>query len=282
MQCWRYHSVYYLRSRRAAENDPFIESAEKANETIHNVPYPDAYLVDHFHFLKHVPAWLPGAKFKRDASEWRKLTVDSINKPFDALKAEMARGTATPSFAYNLLQKAGNKETKDLYTDTNMRNVSATAYTKPGLKQATHNQTQILLGLCVLTLLSHPDKMKKIQDEIDLLTNGSRLPEFSDEENVPYLHAFIEETWSFVPLSVPHQLAVDDEYKGYFLPAKSMIIPNTWAIMHNEKVFAEPHTFNPDRFLTGDNLKEINAHYAASWGFGRRICPGRFLATGTL
>jgi hypothetical protein len=66
-----------------------MESAEKANEALLKVPYPGAYLVDHLPILKHVPAWLPGAKFKRDANEWRKLTLDSINKPFDALKAEM-------------------------------------------------------------------------------------------------------------------------------------------------------------------------------------------------
>jgi hypothetical protein len=93
--------------------------------------------------------------------------------------------------------------------------------------------------------------MKKIQEEIDSFTHGSRLPEFSDEENVPYLKAFIKEAlrfWSFIPLcklrhghlqvrmeeptdmtiAVPHYLSVDDEYKGYLLPAKSMIIPNTW------------------------------------------------------
>jgi hypothetical protein len=71
------------------KNDPFMESAEKANEALMNVPYPGAYLVDHLPILKHVPGWLPGAKFKRDANEWRKLTLDSINKPFDALKADM-------------------------------------------------------------------------------------------------------------------------------------------------------------------------------------------------
>lgn len=78
------------------KNDPFIESAEKAIESLSNIPYPGAYLVDHFHILKYVPAWLPGAKFKRDANKWRKLTLDMINKPFDALKAEMVC-LATPA-----------------------------------------------------------------------------------------------------------------------------------------------------------------------------------------
>lgn len=71
------------------KDDPFIESAEKASESLSKIPYPGAYLVDHFPILKHVPAWLPGAKFKRDAHEWRKLALDAVNKPFDALKAEM-------------------------------------------------------------------------------------------------------------------------------------------------------------------------------------------------
>lgn len=75
--------------------------------------------------------------------------------------------------------------------------------------------------------------------------------------------------------------------------------------MHNEKVFVEPYSFNPDRFLTGDNLNEINSHYEVSWGFGRRcvginvlrtiqlggtpwskpnisVCPGRYFAADTL
>lgn len=43
--------------------------------------------------------------------------------------------------------------------------------------------------------------------------------------------------------------------------------------MHNEEVFVEPYSFNPERFLTGGNLEVINAHYAASWGYGRR-CVG--------
>ncbi|KAF5310076.1 hypothetical protein D9619_010336 [Psilocybe cf. subviscida] len=177
------------------KNDPFIEAAEKGNDSVGNVIHPGAaYLVNHIEILKHVPAWLPGAKFKRDANEWRKLTVDMVNKPFDALKAEMARGTATPSFAYNLLQKAANNE-------ADIRNVSASLY------QAGAETTQILLGVCILSLLSHPDKMKRIQDEIDSFTHGSRLPEFSDEDNVPYLKAFLKEAlrfWCFVPINDTH------------------------------------------------------------------------------
>lgn len=75
------------------------------------------------------------------------------------------------------------------------------------------------------------------------------------------------------------------------------------AMLHNKDVFVDPFTFNPERFLTGENLKEINAHYSTAWGYGRRcviatcpvlysiihgvlpvfrICPGRHMAASTV
>lgn len=71
------------------EHDPHIEAAEKAVEALANVPYAGAFMVDIFPSLKHVPCWMPGAGFKRKAKEWKKLALDSLNKPFNTLKAEM-------------------------------------------------------------------------------------------------------------------------------------------------------------------------------------------------
>jgi hypothetical protein len=71
------------------ENDPHIEAAEKAVEALANVPYAGAFMVDIFPSLKYVPSWMPGAGFKRKAKEWKALALDSLNKPFNNLKAEM-------------------------------------------------------------------------------------------------------------------------------------------------------------------------------------------------
>lgn len=52
------------------------------------------------------------------------------------------------------------------------------------------------------------------------------------------------------------------------------------AILHDPNVYADPHRFNPDRFM-GTNEKH---HFSASdplsvsFGYGRRACPGRFMA----
>jgi cytochrome P450 len=151
--------------------------------------------------------------------------------------------------------------------------------------QAGVDTTQTTIAFCILSLLANPHMIKNIQAEIDSFTHGSRLPDFEDEEQVPYLKAFIKEAlryWSFIPSPIPRCLAVDDEYKGYRFPAGSLIMPNTWAMLHNKDVFVDPFTFNPERFISGENLKEINAHYSTAWGYGRRICPGRHMAASTV
>ena len=54
------------------------------------------------------------------------------------------------------------------------------------------------------------------------------------------------------------------------------------AILHDEKIFPEPETFQPTRHLTADGqLSEDNPSEAA-FGLGRRICPGRHFATDTV
>lgn len=52
------------------------------------------------------------------------------------------------------------------------------------------------------------------------------------------------------------------------------------AILHDEKVYPDPFTFKPERFLTKDGKidKTIRDPRYACFGFGRRICPGRYMA----
>jgi len=49
----------------------------------------------------------------------------------------------------------------------------------------------------------------------------------------------------------------------------------------NEEVYPEPEVFNPDRFLHPSS-QSAHEHLEAVWGFGRRVCPGRTFAEGSL
>ena len=50
-------------------------------------------------------------------------------------------------------------------------------------------------------------------------------------------------------------------------------------MLHDEDVFPEPDSFRPERFLATDgSLRDDIPYPIEAFGFGRRICPGRFFA----
>lgn len=50
------------------------------------------------------------------------------------------------------------------------------------------------------------------------------------------------------------------------------------AILHDEDNYADPMTFNPDRFIKDGVLDpDVLNPEVVAFGFGRRICPGRFI-----
>jgi len=55
-------------------------------------------------------------------------------------------------------------------------------------------------------------------------------------------------------------------------------------MLHDEATYPEPFKFNPERFMTADGQfnKNVNDPFHAIFGFGRRICPGRFMAASTI
>lgn len=52
------------------------------------------------------------------------------------------------------------------------------------------------------------------------------------------------------------------------------------AILHDEAAYPDAERYNPDRFLTADGALDpaVRDPSVAAFGFGRRICPGRFMA----
>jgi cytochrome P450 len=77
----------------------------------------------------------------------------------------------------------------------------------------------------------HPNVMRKAQEELDHVVGDGRLPDFSDQPELPYTSALVKEVlrWGCpVPLGVAKQAKIDDTYNGYFIPASATIIENIW------------------------------------------------------
>lgn len=48
-------------------------------------------------------------------------------------------------------------------------------------------------------MIMHPEVQHKAQQEIDLVTGGTRLPTLADQEHLPYVEAIMKETLRFSP-----------------------------------------------------------------------------------
>lgn len=237
------------------------------------------YLVDYLPALKYIPAWLPGASFKRQAIKWRKVTQDLVRRPFELVRHKMQYGTATPCLVTqeleNILLSAGDKE-----QETVLRNSAATTY-------AAGSDTVVSSILSFfLTMALFPDIQDKAQKELDTVLGG-RLPTHADRSQLPYINCICYEVLRWQPvtnLAVAHYASEDDEYQGYRIPRGTTVLPNVWAILHDPNHYPEPLSFKPERFLdTQKNMAEgINQLPDAAFGFGRRMCPGRGFAADTL
>ncbi|KAH8997178.1 cytochrome P450 [Lactarius hatsudake] len=255
------------------ENDPFVADAEKVLQSIAVGTSKEAMLLDSIPWLIKMPSCFPGARFKRCAREWRRIVTDAVMTPYDKVKRELASGAATPSVAANIISRLDENSTEeDLWV----------AKAVPGTMYLGGADTTVsALQTFVLAMTLYPEVQRKAQTEIDQLVGNSRLPEFWDQDGLPYVDAVLKEVlrWHPVtPLAVPHKVMESDTYEGYYIPAGSTVIANVWGMLHDPAVFAEPGQFCPERWLSPDAPAFPNQ----AFGFGARQCPGRSLARASM
>ncbi|KAF8880681.1 cytochrome P450 [Infundibulicybe gibba] len=261
-------------------NDPYTAIAEEVLAAVAKAGVPGSFLVDLIPILKYVPAWMPGAGFKRKAAHWRSLVHKMTDEPWEAVQENIRRGGAPPSLAATLIDDLPDDERRAEEEEV-AKSIATVTYA--GGADTTVSSVQTFF----LAMAMHPDVQCKAQAEIDSVVGSSRLPEFADRESLAYVNALIKEImrWKPVaPLAVAHSSIEDDEYDGYFIPKGSIIFGNTWAILHDPDEFPEPDQFRPERYLNADgtpNLKRRDPQVAV-FGFGRRICPGRYLSDNSL
>jgi len=70
-------------------DDPYISTADIALNGFAEAGIPGRFWVDYFPILKHVPSWVPGAGFQKQAEYWRKIIEDMREKPFLYVKDQL-------------------------------------------------------------------------------------------------------------------------------------------------------------------------------------------------
>ncbi|GLB38280.1 putative cytochrome p450 [Lyophyllum shimeji] len=263
-----------------ADDDPFVNLVDEVGAALTQAGRPGATVLDFFPFLKYMPAWFPGTFYARFARENVQKVRDAYDYPFNQVKEQMAQGTARPSIVATQLEGFNNQaaDHKVSYDLDDIKGMAVTCYV------AGTESTSSALSIFLLAMVLYPQCQLKAQEELDAVIGRGRLPEFSDRASLPYLESLLHETlrWNHpVPTAVPHRVLEDDVYEGMFIPKGSVVVPNIRGMTWDEDVYADPFSFDPTRFSPkpigrGEPLP------GGTWGFGRRICPGRYFADASL
>ncbi|KAL4256021.1 cytochrome P450 monooxygenase [Pleurotus pulmonarius] len=248
----------------ATVDNEYVVLVEEAAKVISKATNPGAHLADLFPILKGTHALL----FRNDIQRDRRIVQDSVDKPFNHVKKQIAESRTLPSLAHNLLANEGGKEftTRREYED-------AVKWLTGSLYLAGVESTTALVSTTLLALAMNPDKQERAQKEIDDVIGSNRLPTLDDKDSLPYVGALIKESMRWhppIPLSLGRQTSHDDICEGYFIPAGTIVLPNIWAIARDGGGKYPSEEFVPERFLDVDPPKDPSSY---AFGCGRRICP---------
>ena len=158
---------------------------------------------------------------------------------------------------------------------------------------AAADTTNSTLRSFLLEMVRHPEVQARAQAEIDAVI-GERLPTHDDRPHLrsctmfrlfrfplthpspAFIDAILKEVMRMhpaIPLVTPHDTTQDIIYEGQFIPKGTSLVANTWCMGYNPEMFPEPESFKPERYLDPELLKQE----PFTFGFGRRICVGRYL-----
>ena len=127
-------------------------------------------------------------------------------------------------------------------------------------------------------LLRHPKVMKRLQKELENVIGMERVIEEIDLSKLTYLDMVVKEGLRLHPVApflVPRESIENITINEYYIPKRSRILINTWAIGRDTNVWSNSaQEFIPERFI-GDNI-DLRGHdfQLIPFGSGRRKCPG--------
>ncbi|XP_058150488.1 cytochrome P450 1A2-like [Dasypus novemcinctus] len=135
----------------------------------------------------------------------------------------------------------------------------------------------------LMYLVTMPEIQRKIQKELDTVIGRARRPRLSDRPQLPYLEAFILETFrhtTFVPFTIPHSTTRDTVLNGFYIPKGRCVFVNQWQVNHDPKQWEDPFEFRPEQFLTtkDTSINKTLSEKVMLFGLGKRRCIGEVLA----
>ncbi|GIY60315.1 cytochrome P450 2U1 [Caerostris darwini] len=240
-----------------------------------------SYMVEIFTGVRHMLVGFPftsaialfGRSYKKGRDALQKFTDDVVDdkvKKFDPNHPDCYVDEYLRQ-RNELLKKNNNIGS---FTDERLKANAMTLFF-----EGTESSSSTIVSL-LLELTKHPDVQKKIQQELDSVVGRERLPSWLDKPNLPYLDATLQELYRFGSLflvTTMYSNFKETTIEGYKIPKRSVIVSNLYSIHFDPKLYPNPETFEPKRFLN-DEGKRIKVEGPFLFGLGKRACIGESLA----
>ncbi|KAF6810420.1 cytochrome p450 oxidoreductase [Colletotrichum sojae] len=244
--------ITYGYSISPGKTDPLVHLIERTMDVFAAATVLLGWAVDIFPILQHFPEGVPGTSFKKQGREWSKLLETTKD------------------------ESTGTDKTRNEHWEDDIKKTALVMYGGGA------DTTASAIHSFILAMVLFPNVQRKAQAEIESVVGSDRLPQFADRERLPYVNGLVKESFRWLhvaPMGVAHRTDEDIAYEGYHIPKGAYLLPSIWWFLHDPETYADPSSFDPARYLAPRNEPDPTDE---AFGYGRRICPGRFLADESL
>ncbi|KAF7336962.1 Cytochrome P450 [Mycena venus] len=270
--------VTYGRRVHDIFNDEVVCLNRETQDFLTSINIPGKYLVESIPALLYLPNFL--TPWRAEALKQREKDIEYLTRLVNEVKAKMEVGHASNSFCRQLIEDREKNDMSDLEIAYTCGKFSFPTPFGAGVETSAGSIASFMLACAGFG----PSFIPRAQKELDAVVGPDRMPTFEDFDDLPFIRAIVNETLRWRPVAVlggtPHKSTEDFVYQGMFIPKGSTIIANLWGIHLNPVDFPEPHRFDPERFMSKRDYPGPWQH--SSFGYGRRVCPGQYLASNSI
>lgn len=152
-------------------------------------------------------------------------------------------------------------------------------------------EAQVIIGAAILTtswaaavasfhIIDKPEIFKKLHAELkEAIPDTSTRLDWQTLETLPYLTGCIKEGIRLaygIASRLPRVARHDLKYRGWVIPAGTAISMTIVDMNHDEDIFPNSHSFEPERWLNNPQTKDGQPleKYFVGFGKGSRQCIG--------
>ncbi|EPE28199.1 Cytochrome P450 [Glarea lozoyensis ATCC 20868] len=140
-----------------------------------------------------------------------------------------------------------------------------------------------VLRLVLYHVFSNPEILQRLRAElltVKGVSSSNDIMDLKKLEKLPYLTSIIMEALRMSPAIGSRMARIVSEdlpYEGWSIPAATPVGMTTILMHFDEKLYPEPYSFIPDRWMDIEKRKKFSKIYAP-FSRGSRMCAGMYLA----